>query len=79
MESLFGRENMARTAAVDRMIPAYEREIQEIARVANLVRRSTPKSSAWYCPLLVRMGEVMVTLGTHLKTRYKIDNVLQVR
>jgi hypothetical protein len=79
MESLFGREDMAREAAVDRMIQAYEKEIQEIARVANLVRQSAPRSSAWYCPLLVRLGEVMVALGTHLKTRYKIEHVLQVR
>jgi hypothetical protein len=79
MESLFGREDMAREAAVGRMIQAYEKEIQEMARVADFVRHSAPKSSAWYFTLLERLGEVMISLGTYLKTRYKIDHVLQAR
>ena len=65
-------ENMAREAAVLRMIQAYEKEIHEIARISNMLRQSRPIRPAWYCPLLVRLGIMMVALGTRLKTHYSI-------
>jgi hypothetical protein len=72
MESIFGMENMAKEAAVLRMVQAYDKEIHEIARVSYMVRQSRPIRPAWYCPLLVRLGDVMVALGTRLKTHYSI-------
>jgi hypothetical protein len=79
MESIFGMENMAREAAVVRMIQAYEKEIREIARVSYMIKQSRPIRPAWYCPLLVRMGVVMVSLGTRLKTNYSTDQALRSR
>jgi hypothetical protein len=79
MESIFGMENRAKEAAVVRMIQAHEKELQEIARVSNMVRQSRPIHPAWYCPLLVRLGDVMVALGTRLKTHYSIQHALRAR
>lgn len=79
MESLFGMGNMAREAAVVRMIQAYEKEIREVARVSTMIRQSGPTHPAWYCPLLVRVGAVMITLGTRLKTNYSTDQALRSR
>ena len=79
MESIFGMESMAKEAAVGRMIQAYEKEIQEIARVSNMIKQSGPIRPAWYCPLLVRIGVVMISLGTRLKTNYSTDHALQSR
>ncbi len=42
-----------------------DKEIQEVAIVFNTIR---PIHTAWYCPLLVRVGAVMISLGTRLKT-----------
>jgi hypothetical protein len=72
-------ENMAKEAAVVRMIQAYEKEIREIARVSYMIKQSRPIRPAWYCPLLVRMGVVMVSLGTRLKTNYSTDQALRSR
>ena len=64
---------------VARQCQADEKEIREIARVSNMVRQSRPVRPAWYCPLLVRMGVVMVSLGTRLKTNYSTDQALRSR
>jgi hypothetical protein len=79
MESLFGRENLAREAAVVRMVQAYEKEIRETARISHILKQSAPMQLAWYCPLLVRLGEMMVSLGTHLKAHYSIEHALRIR
>jgi hypothetical protein len=79
MESIFGMESMAKEAAVVRMIQAHEKEILETARISNMVRQSRPIHPAWYCPLLVHLGDMMVILGTHLKMRYSMHHALRVR
>ena len=79
MESIFGMENMAKEAATIRMIQSYEKEIQETARVANRIRQSGPIRPAWYCPLLVCVGVVMIALGTRLKTNYSTAHALRSR
>jgi hypothetical protein len=79
MESVFGMENMARQAAIERMIQTYEKEIRDFASLSNLVRQSVPMQRAWYCPLLVHTGEVLIALGTRLITRYSIQTTLQAR
>jgi hypothetical protein len=76
MESLFGRENMAREAAVVRMVQAYENELHQAAKDAFLVSQSSMVHPAWYCPMLVRLGGLMVSFGTYLKSRYAIDDAL---
>lgn len=77
MESIFGMENMAREAAIKRMIQTYEKEIQDFARVSNLVRHSFPMRPAWYCPLLVRLGNTFIVFGQHLITRYSIQTTIR--
>jgi hypothetical protein len=79
MESLFGMENMAREAAVGRMVQTYEKEFRETARIATMLRQSGLLRPAWYCPLLVRLGDVLVALGTRLKTHYSIHQALRAR
>lgn len=79
MESLHGMENMAREAATARMIKSYEKEIREAARVANMIKQSEPIRAAWYCPLLERMGVVLISLGMRLKTNYSTDHALRTR
>jgi hypothetical protein len=70
MESIFGIECMAKEAATLRMIRAYEKEIREAARIACLLDQAGLYRPAWYCPLLVRAGEALVTFGIRLKLRY---------
>ena len=77
MESIFGMENMARQAAIERMIQTYEKEIRDFASLSNLVRQSVPMHRAWYCSLLVHTGEVLITFGTRLITRYSIQTTLR--
>ena len=72
MESRFFVESRIREAAVVRMIQAYEKDIHEIARISNMVRQSRPVHPAWYCPILVLLGDVMVALGTQLKAHYSM-------
>ncbi|MBI5962304.1 MAG: hypothetical protein HY863_02415 [Chloroflexi bacterium] len=79
MESLFGMENMARGAATARMIKSYEKEIREAARVVDMIKQSEPFRAAWYCPLLERVGVVMISLGTRLKKNYSTDHALRSR
>jgi hypothetical protein len=79
MESLFGMENMAREAATTRMIQAYEKEIREVARVSHMIRQSGPTRTAWYGPLLVRVGAVMISFGTYLQSNYSTEHALRSR
>jgi len=79
MESIFGMENMAREAATTRMIQAYENEIRDFARVSNLVKQSAPMRRAWYCPLLVRLGNTLIAYGIRLITRYSIQTTLRAQ
>jgi len=79
MESLHGMENMAREAATARMIKSYEKEIREAARVANMIKQSEPTRSAWYWPLLKRMGVAVISLGTRLKANHSTDHALRTR
>lgn len=78
MQSIFGIENLANEAVTKRLIQNYEKEIQDFARVSNLVRQSFPERRAWYCPLLVRLGNTFVVFGTRLMTRYSVQTRLQV-
>jgi hypothetical protein len=61
---------------VVRQCQADHKEIQKIAGTSNTIRQSGPIRPAWYCPLLVRIGAVMVSLGTRLKTNYSPDQAL---
>jgi len=79
MESIFGIENMAKEAVIKRMIQTHEKEIQDFARVSNLVKHSFPMRPAWYCPLLVRLGNVFILLGTRLITRYSVQTTIRVQ
>jgi hypothetical protein len=79
MESLFGMETVAKEAAVARMIQTYEKEIHDVARISNLLKQSRPMRLAWYCPMLVHLGDMMVSLGTHLKSHYSIERALRAR
>ncbi len=78
MKSMF-ETNMAREEVVAMMIHDHQSELREIARVANMVRQSRPIRPAWYCPLLVRVGNALVAFGMHLKTRYSIQPMLRAR
>ena len=76
MESLFGLENMAKEAAVARMIRSYEQEIHEVARVSHLIKQSFPARPAWYSPLLAGFGGMLISFGTRLKARYSVNIAL---
>ena len=78
MKSMF-ETNMAQEEVVAMMIQDHQRELREIARVANMVRQSRPVRPTWYCPLLVRAGNALIAFGTHLKTRYSIQPMLHAR
>ena len=73
MESIFGIGNLAREAAITQMIQSYEKDIHEIARIDHLIKQSRPVRPAWYCPLLVRLGDWLVVFGTRLKARYAVQ------
>lgn len=71
-------KNMANEAAIKRLLQNYEKEMQTFARNSNLVRQSFPKRPAWYCPLLVSLGNTFVVLGTRLMSRYSVQTRLHV-
>jgi len=79
MESIFGMETMAKEIAIKRMIQTYEKEIRDFTSRSNLVRQSVPMHRAWYCPLLIHTGEVLITFGTRLITRYSTQTTLRAR
>jgi hypothetical protein len=79
MESIFGFENMARETVVSSMIQDYEKELQETARVAHMLKQSEPIRPAWYAPLLVRLGNALVSIGTRFNAHYSTSPRLRTR
>lgn len=77
MEGMF--ENMAREAAVEQMTGEHLKEMREMARMARLLKQALPPRPAWYCPLLVRLGNALITFGTRLRTRYSVQSALKAR
>jgi hypothetical protein len=79
MESLFGIGYLAKEILILSLHKTYEKNIQETARIAILVKDATRPQPAWYCPLLLRLGEIMITTGTYLKTHYSTRPSLRTR
>ena len=79
MESIFGIENMGKDATHVQMNQAYEREILAVARVSNLIRQMTRTALSWYGSILARLGDMLVSSGTRLKTHYSIPAVYRAR
>jgi hypothetical protein len=77
MEGMFG--NMAREAAAEQMIREHLKELHETARMARLLRQVFPPQPAWYCPLLVCLGNTLIAFGTRLKTHYAPPFVSRAR
>lgn len=50
MEGFFGIGYLAKEILIASMIKAYEKEIQETARIASLVREATRSRPAWCLP-----------------------------
>lgn len=72
MENKFGLENMGWHELGVRMNQSDGSEIREAARISRELVNSGLSRAAWYCCLLVRLGEMLVSLGTHLKIRYSV-------
>ena len=63
-------ESMGRQNTYERINKDFEKEILGVARVSNELKEAGLLRAAWYCCLLVRLGETLVSMGTHLKVRY---------
>ena len=72
MENKFGLESMSWHELGVRMNQSDGSEIREAARISRELMNSGLSRAAWYCCLLVRLGEILVSLGTHLKIRYSV-------
>ena len=79
MENLYVNGNLAKELLISKMIKDYEKEIRDNARIANLVRQATPIRPAWYCPLLIKTGEMLIASGTYLKAHYSTQPALRTR
>lgn len=77
MESMLG--NLAREVAAEQMIRDHLKEMRETARVARLLKVALPPQPAWYCPLLVSLGNALIGFGTRLRTRYPVQPALRAR
>lgn len=75
MEGMFG--NMAREAAVEQMIREHLQELRAMARMTRLLKQALPPRPAWYCPLLVCLGNTLIAFGTRLRTRYSVQTALK--
>jgi hypothetical protein len=79
MESIFGMENMSKDATHVRMNQVYEEEILAVSKVSNMVRQIGQIRPVWYGPILARLGDVLVSSGTRLKTYYSIQHAYRAR
>ena len=75
MDSMYGTENMGKNETGARMNQSHEKEMLAVARTSLELRQAGLVRPAWYCCLLVRFGELMVSLGNHLKVRYSTQRV----
>ena len=75
METMLG--NMAREAAVEQMIRDHLKEMREVARMTRLLREALPPQPAWFCPLVVWLGDALIAFGTRLRTRYSVQTALR--
>jgi len=79
MDNLFHLANLDKESAVNSMVRDYEQRMREDARVANLLKQSAAPRQAWYCCLLVHLGEALVSMGLYLKRRYSLESALKMR
>lgn len=79
MDNLFHLANLEKEMAVNSMVRDYEQRMREEVRQANLLKQSVPSRQAWYCCLLVRLGEALVSMGLYLKKRYSLESALNLR
>ena len=79
MEGLFSASYLENEAHTLWMFKIYQQKMQSIARTAHLVRLATANQSAWYCPLLIYMGEALIAFGTRLKAHYSIHPAFHSR
>ncbi len=74
MESKLGMESGWHELGV-RMNQSDGRDIREAAQVSRDLMNAGLDRAAWYCCLLVRLGETLVSMGTHLKVRYSVRSM----
>jgi hypothetical protein len=79
MQSISGLENMANEMLVMSMVRDYEKDMQEIARVSHMLKESRPVRPAWSCPLMLYVGNKMISLGKRINAHYSVDPILRTR
>ena len=63
-------DNMGRNETYERLNKEHEKEILRVARNSLELKQAGLFRPARYCRFLVRFGELLVSLGTHLKIHY---------
>jgi hypothetical protein len=71
--------NLGKDGTYERLNKDYEKEIQDVARTSWELRQAGLRGDAWYCCLLVRLGEMLISFGTRLKAHYSPRATLRIR
>jgi len=74
MESKLGMESGWHELGV-RMNQSDGRDIREAAQVSRDLMNAGLGRAAWYCCLLVRLGELLISFGNHLRVRYSVRSM----
>jgi hypothetical protein len=72
-------DGMGKQNTYERINKDFEKEILGVARVSNELKEAGLLREAWYCCLLVRLGELMISFGTRLKINYSPRPRLRAR
>jgi hypothetical protein len=72
-------EGMGKQNTYERINKEFEKEILGIARVSNELQAAGLLREAWYCCLLVRLGESMISFGTRLTIIYSPHPTLRTK
>ena len=63
-------DSMSRNDTYERLNKDFEKQARKTAGTSLALRQAGLANTAFYCCLLVRLGETLVSMGTHLKVRY---------
>jgi hypothetical protein len=70
-------DNMGKNEIYDRLNKDCEKKMLDAASISRELKKAGVTHPAWYCCLLVRFGELLVSAGTYLKARFSTQPAVQ--
>jgi len=71
-------DNMGKYETYERLNKDCEKKILEAASTSHELKQAGLVSSAWYCCLLIRLGEFLISSGTRLKAHYSPSTTMRI-